>query len=173
MGVIQGFTANAHLDINAVELRVPGGGVSELDFYPHNASAVIAEAGPGDSVRVTFTEHRLHSIRNLQSGREIAVEQWAIPMDIPPNRRAEYFTIQHPDLVINPEGNIVALRSGRRLFHFKAGSVDDLLPFFKNSSPLGLSAVWRDDHFGFVNIDHDTVYVALSVTADNKTFLVR
>ncbi|HTJ13655.1 MAG TPA: hypothetical protein VL547_16580 [Dinghuibacter sp.] len=173
VGVIKGFTANAHLDINAVELRVPGGAVSELDFYPHNASAVIAGAGPGDSVRVTFAEHRLHSLRNLQSGREIAVDQWATPMDIPPNRRAEYFTIQHPDIVLNPKGNIVALRSGRRLFHFKAGSVDDLRPFFKNSPQLGLSAVWRDDQFGFVNINHDTVYVVLSVTADSKTFLVR
>ena len=173
VGVIHGFTANAHEDINALQLRAPGDSLLHLEFYPHDASRVIAEAAPGDSVLVTYAGKRLRRLRNLQSGREIAVDQWASPMDIPSNRRAEYFNVQQPDLVFNPEGNVVALRSGGRLFHFKAGSADDLLPFLKASPQLGLSAVWRDDHFGFVNIHHDTVYVVLSVTADNKTFLVR
>ena len=109
VGIVQGFSANAHLDINALQLQVPGDSISNLDFYPHNAAAVIAGASPGDSVQVTYTGSRLQSLRNLQSGREIAVDQWATPMDIPPNRRAEYFNIQHPDLVFNPQGNVVGL----------------------------------------------------------------
>ncbi len=180
-GIVKGFKSNPHLDVNAIQLQTGPSGMLTIDFLPHTAQAVMGITAPGDSVKVNYDAHandevvgyRLRRIRNQGSGKEVALDELPPPPDIPPNHAAEYFSIHNPNLILDEYGGIVAIRSGRLLFHFKPGLVDDLLPLIKTASQLGLSAVWRDDHFGFVNVNHDKVYIVLSVTIDNKTFLVR
>lgn len=88
----------------------------------------------------------------------------AVASQQPHYPNARYFTIQHPSLVTDGKGALLAVRNGRRLFEFKAGLADELLPLMKASNEIGVSAVERG---------HDTVYVVLSVTIDHKTYLVR
>lgn len=180
-GSVQGFGSNPHQDVNAIVIQIARSGVLTIDFRPHTAQAVIAVAAPGDSVVVEYSTnpndevvgYRLRRIKNIRNGKEAVLDALPPPPDIPPNHSAEYFTIHQPNLVLDHYGGIVAIKSGQLLFHFKPGLVDDILPIIKTSEALGLTAVWRDDHFGFVNVNRDKVYIVLSVTIGNKTFLVR
>jgi hypothetical protein len=180
-GVVVGFKYNPHFDYNAIQIRTGEAGILTIDFRPHTARQVIDLATVNDSVDIAYMTqpndevvgYVLVSIKNERTGKEVVLDELHPPPDIPPNHSAEYFSIRHPDLIIDQYGGIVAIRDGHLLFHFKPGLVDDILPLIKTAREVGLSAVWRDDHFGFVNVNGDKVYVVLSVTIDNKTFLVR
>ena len=181
VGVVRGFKCNPHFDINSIQVKTDRAGTLTIDFRPHTARTVMDLAALNDSVEVTYASHpndevvgyELAHIKNERTGKEVMLDELPPPPDVPPNHSAEYFTIRNPDLITDQYGGIVAIRSGHLLFHFKPGLVDDILPMIKTAREIGLSAVWRDDHFGFVNVNGDKVYVVLSVTIDNKTFLVR
>jgi hypothetical protein len=81
--------------------------------------------------------------------------------------------VDNPQLLTDPYGGIDGIRKGNELFHFKPGLVDDIAGLMKSAKTITLSAVRRSEDFGFVNIDHDKVYIVLSLTIDHKTFLVR
>ena len=180
-GVVMGFRNNPHLDVNALQVRVVRSGVLAMAFRPHTAQAVMTIAAVNDSVQVEYTSnpndevvgYRLKRITNLRTGRSVTPDELPPPPDVPANHPAEFFTVKQPELITDEYGGIVAIRSDHLLFHFKPGLVDEILPLIRTAGTVGLSAVWRDDHFGFVNVDNDKVYVVLSVTIDNKTFLVR
>jgi hypothetical protein len=180
-GLVVGFKDNPHLDYDAIQVNAGEAGMLTIDFRPHTARPVMDLAAVKDSVEVTYGTHPndeavgyvLVRVKNERTGKEVVLDELPPPPDVPPNHSAEFFTILNPELITDQYGGIVAIRNGHLLFHFKPGLVDDILPLIKTSRELGLSAVWRDDHFGFVNVDGDKVYVVLSVTIDNKTFLVR
>jgi hypothetical protein len=180
-GLVLGFNYNPHLDYNAIRIKVDQAGTLTIDFRPHTARPVMDLATVSDSVEVTYIPHPndevvgyvLVSIKNDRTGKVLVLDDLPPPPDVPPNHTAEYFTIRNPALITDQYGGIVAIRNDHLLFHFKPGLVDDILPLIKSARSVGLSAVWRDDHFGFVNVNDDKVYVVLSVTIDNKTFLVR
>jgi hypothetical protein len=180
-GVVLGFKYNPHLDVNAIQVMVAQAGLLTIDFRPHTAQTVMGLAAVNDSVEVAYMSHPndevvgyvLVRIKNARTGKESELNELPPPPDVPQNHSAEHFTIHDPSLILDQYGGIVAIRSQHLLFHFKPGLVDDILALIKNAHEIGLSAVWRDDQAGFVNVDHDKVYVVLSVTIDNKTFLVR
>ena len=180
-GLVMGYRHNAHLDINAIELRTKGDGDITVDFRPHTAKTVMQYAPVGDSVELTIDTHpndefivyQLHRIKNLRTGQSADLTALPPPPDIPPGYTAENFTLQHPELLTDPYGGIDALRSGRLLFHFKPGLVEDISSLIKTAQTITLTAVRRSDQFGFVNTNQDKVYIVLSVTIDQKTFLVR
>jgi hypothetical protein len=180
-GLVTGFTSNPHLDYNAIQVKTAQAGMLTIEFRPHTAAPVMDVAKVNDSVEVNYIPHpsdevvgyELVSIRHGRTGKELVMDELPPPPDVPPNHSAEFFTIRSPGLIMDKYGGIVAIRSGHSLFHFKPGLVDDILPLMKTAKEISLSAVWRDDNFGFVNVNHDKVYVVLSVTIDNKTFLVR
>jgi len=180
-GIVVGFRYNPHLDYNAIQIKAGQAGMLTIDFRPHTGRAVMNVAALNDSVAVSYLTHpndevvgyMLVSVKNERRGKEVVLDELPPPPDIPPNHSAEYFTIRSPHLITDEYGGIVAIRNGSLLFHFKPGLVDNILPMLKTAKEVGLSAVWRDDHFGFVNVNGDKVYVVLSVTIDNKTFLVR
>jgi len=181
VGVVRGFKYNPHLDINSIQVKADRAGSLTIDFRPHTARTVMGLAAVNDTVEVTYASlpndevvgYEMVDIKNERTGKEVVLDELPPPPDVPPNHSAEYFTIRSPELITDQYGGIVAIRSGHLLFHFKPGLVDDILPMIKTAREIGLSAVWRDDHFGFVNVNGDKVYVVLSVTIDNKTFLVR
>jgi hypothetical protein len=180
-GTVLGFKYNPHLDYNAVQIKADQAGLLTIDFRPHTAHAVMDLAAANDSVEVTYMSHpndevvgyELVSIKNQRTGKQLVLDDLPPPPDVPPDHSAEYYTIRNPNLITDQYGGIVAIRDEHLLFHFKPGLVDDILPLIKTAREVGLSAVWRGDQFGFVNVYHDKVYVVLSVTIDNKTFLVR
>ncbi|PLW89926.1 MAG: hypothetical protein C0154_09085 [Mucilaginibacter sp.] len=59
------------------------------------------------------------------------------------------------------------------MFHFKPEQVEDIQGLIKNGHNFKLLAVKREDEQGFVNIHHDMVYIVISITIDNKTFMIR
>jgi len=180
-GLVQEYHYNAHLDINAIQLKTASEGVITVDFRPHTAQTVLEYAPVGDSVEITTTsrpndeyiDYQLHHILNLRTHRQVDLDSLPPPPDIPPGYAAENFTIPHPRLFTDPYGGIDAIQDGNLLFHFKPGLVDNISGLIKSADTITLSAVRRSDDFGFVNIHHDKVYIVLTLTIDNKTFLVR
>jgi hypothetical protein len=180
-GVVLGYRYNAHLDVNAIQLKTAQEGVITADFRPHTAQIVMDHAPVGDSVEVVTGSqpndesivYQLHRIKNLRTQQEADLDALAPPPDVPPNYTAENFTIDTPQLLTDPYGGIDGIRNGHLLFHFKPGLVDDIAGLIKSARTITLSAVRRSEDFGSVNINHDKVYIVLSLTIDHKTFLVR
>jgi hypothetical protein len=152
-----------------------------MDFRPHTARTVMAHAPIGDSVEIVtgsrpddeYIVYQLHRIKNLRTHDEANLDALPPPPDVPPNYTAEDFTVDNPQLLTDPYGGIDGIRNSNLLFHFKPGLVDDIAGLIKSARTITLSAVRRSEDFGFVNINHDKVYIVLSVTIDHKTFLVR
>lgn len=180
-GIVLGYKNNAHLDVDAIQLKTTQDGIITVDFRPHTAKAVMDHAPVGDSVRIftsskpndEYIVYELHRIENLRTRQTADLDALPPPPDVPPNYTAENFTVDHPQLLTDPYGGIDAIREGNLLFHFKPGLVDDISGLIKSAQTITLSCVRRSEDFGFVNINHDKVYIVLSVTVDNKTFLVR
>jgi hypothetical protein len=180
-GLVVGYRNNAHLDVNAVELKTTKEGLITVDFRPHTARTVMDHAPIGDSVEIVtgsrpddeYIVYQLHRIKNLRTHDEANLDALPPPPDVPPNYTAEDFTVDNPQLLTDPYGGIDGIRNSNLLFHFKPGLVDDIAGLIKSARTITLSAVRRSEDFGFVNINHDKVYIVLSVTIDHKTFLVR
>ncbi|EHQ27684.1 hypothetical protein [Mucilaginibacter paludis] len=179
-GVITAYRYNPHLDINAIQLKTKHAGTISIDFRPHTAKAVMSIGGLGQDVTVDYILHpndevvgyQLISIKNNRTGDSKVMEDLPPPPDVP-SHITRNFRIDNPLLITDEYGGIVALRKDSLLFHFKPGLVDNIAPLIKDSHTFGLMAVRRDDDLGFVNVRHDKVYIVVSVTIDNKTFLVR
>jgi len=179
-GIILGYKYNPHLDINAVRLKTRDAGVITIEFRPHTAKAVMGMGGVGQAVTVDFSLHpddevvgyQLKKIKNNKTGISRVMQDLPPPPDVP-NHAAENFKLDNPLLITDQYGGIVALKKDSLLFHFKPGLVDDIAPLIKESHVFGLMAVKRDGNLGFVNVYHDMVYIVISVTINNKTFLVR
>jgi hypothetical protein len=180
-GIVMGYQYNAHLDINAIQLKTVKEGVITIDFPPHTAKTVMDHAAIGDSIEVVtgsqpndeYIVYQLHRLKNLRTHQEADLDALPPPPDVPPNYTAEDFTLDNPQLLTDPYGGLDGIRNGNELFHFKPGLVDDIAGLIKSAKTITLSAVRRSEDFGFVNIHHDKVYIVLSVTIDHKTFLVR
>lgn len=180
-GLVIDYRYNAHLDVNAIRLETPDEGILTIDFRPHTARTVMDHASIGDTVEVATGSrpndenivYQLHRIVNLRTHQQADLDALPPPPDIPPNYSAENFTLDKPELLTDPYGGIDALRNGAQLFHFKPGMVDDIAGLIKSAKTITVSAVRRSEDFGFVNINHDKVYIVLSLTIDHKTFLVR
>lgn len=179
-GIITAYKYNPHFDINAIQLKTTGTGIITIDFRPHTAKAVMRIGGLGQSVTIGFTLHpndevvgyQLKQIKNNRTGISQVLQDLPPPPDIP-NHAAENFRLDNPVLIMDQYGGIVGMRKDSLLFHFKPGLVDDIAPLIKESHKFGLTAVKRDSNLGFVNVQHDKVFIVISVTIDNKTFLVR
>lgn len=179
-GIILAYQCNAHYDVNALQLKTDDDGVIVVDFLPHTAQAVMQTAAVGNLVELEIGKrpddeqvgYQLVSIRNIKSGAEFRGFNLPPPPDVP-NHITENFNIENPSVMTDKYGGIVALKKNDLLFHFKPGLVDDIAGLIKSANKFGIQAVKRDDNLGFVNIQHDKVYIVLSLTIDNKTFLVR
>ncbi len=180
-GIVLGYRNNAHLDVNALQVKTAQEGDITVDFRPHTARTVMNNAPVGDSVEIVtsskpddeYIVYQLHRIKNLRTRQEANLDALPPPPDVPPNYTAENFTIDSPKVLTDPYGGIDGIREGNLLFHFKPGLVDDIAGLIKSATTITLSAVRRSEDFGFVNINRDMVYIVLSVTINHKTFLVR
>lgn len=180
VGVVIGYEVNQHLDINGLQIKTQNAGVLTIDFRPHTAKTIMKIGPIGQPVTVKYNLHpndetigyQLKFIQNKRTGISQVLEDLPPPPDIP-NHENENFTLDDPQLITDGYRGIAAIRKGKMLFHFKPGLVDDIAPLIKSSHHFNLMAVRRNDNLGFVNINHDSVYIVLSITMDNKTFLVR
>ena len=180
-GIVQGYKYNTHLDINALSIKTSSEGIITVDFRPHTAKAVMDAAAVNDLVEVRYSlqpndesvGYQLHQVRNLNNGSTINADELPPPPRVPPNQSAETFFIKNPVLITDQYGGIAAIRSNHSLFHFKPGQVDDISSLIKNSHELNLLAVPRGDQSGFVNVNNDKVYIVISITINDQTFLIR
>lgn len=179
-GIVTRYKNNPHLDINSLELKTEKAGSITIDFRPHTAAWVTRIGTIGELVTVTYglnpsdevVGYQLIAIKNNRTGISQTLEDLPPPPDVP-NQQTEKFKLEKPVLITDQYGGIVALRKNNLLFHFKPGLVDDIAHLIKESDIFHLVAVRRQDDQGFININHDKVYIVLSITIDNKTFLVR
>src|ERR1700761_3569386 len=56
-GLVLGYQYNAHLDVNAIQLKTLKEGVITIDFRPHTAKTVMDHAAIGDSIEVVTGSH--------------------------------------------------------------------------------------------------------------------
>ena len=179
-GLVTAYKYNVHLDINSIQLKTPESGTITIDFRPHTAKTVMGIGGLGQMVTVKFVTHPdnesvgyiLKVIKNVKTGISANMDDLPPPPDVA-GQSTENFNLLNPMVITDTYGGIVALRKDNLLFHFKPGLVDDISALIKSSHQFTLQAVRRDDNLGFVNIKHDKIYIVLSITIDNKTFLVR
>ncbi|WP_412465963.1 hypothetical protein [Pedobacter sp. KLB.chiD] len=179
-GTVIRYKNNPHLDINALELKTEKAGLITVDFRPHTAARVTKIGTLGGLVTVTYglnpsdevVGYQLTAIKNNRTGISQILDDLPPPPDVP-NHQTEKFKLKEPVLITDHYGGVVALKKNDLLFHFKPGLVDDIAPLIKKSDTFYLVAVRRQDDQGFININHDKVYIVLSITIDNKTFLVR
>lgn len=179
-GTVISYKNNPHLDINALELKTEKSGLITIDFRPHTAAWVTKIGAIGKPVTVTYglnpsdevVGYQLIAIKNNKTGISQTLDNLPPPPDVP-NHQTEKFNLAKPVLITDQYGGIVALRKNNLLFHFKPGLVDDIAHLIKESNTFHLEAVRRQDDQGFININHDKVYIVLRITIDNKTFLVR
>lgn len=180
-GKIEGYTNNVHLDINGVKLQKDGDGILTFEFRPHTASAVLSAAKPGDEVEISYNTqpndeaivYQLHRIKNTRTGKNIDIDQLSPPPRIPEGQQSSLFQLQNPTIITDGYGGVAALQSPGKLFHFKPEQVEDIQSLIKTGHNFKLLAVKRGDDQGFVNIHHDQVYIVISITIDNKTFMIR
>ena len=180
-GVVKEYLFNPHFDINAIRVNTASSGLITIDFRPHTAQAVEKVAPVNTNVEISYhlspndetVGYRLSTIRDLSTGELTDVDRLPPPPDLPPGYHAENFVLAQPQLVTDSYGGIVAIKDPPRLFHFKPGLVDDILPLIKSTDTIGLTAVRRDEQSGFINVNHEQVYIVLNVSIDHKTFLVR
>ncbi|WP_293744131.1 hypothetical protein [uncultured Pedobacter sp.] len=179
-GTVTRYKSNPHLDINALELKTEKAGLITIDFRPHTAAWVTKIGAIGEPVTVTYAlnpsdevvGYQLLAIRNNRTGISQILDDLPPPPDVP-NQQIEKFNPEKPAIITDQYGGIVALRKNNLLFHFKPGLVDDIADLIKENNTFNLEAVRRQDDQGFININHDKVYVVLRITIGNKTFLVR
>jgi len=179
-GTVTGYKNNPHFDINALELKTEKAGLITIDFRPHTAAWVTKIGAIGEPVTVTYglnpsdevVGYQLIAIKNNRNGISQTLDDLPPPPDVP-GQRLEKFNLENPVLITDRYGGIVALRKNDLLFHFKPGLVDDIAQLIKVSNTFHLEAVRRRDDQGFININHNKVYIVLRITIDNKTFLVR
>ncbi|QEM10007.1 hypothetical protein [Mucilaginibacter rubeus] len=179
-GIVTAYKNNPHLDVNALELKTKTSGTVTIDFRPHTAEAVTRIGTLGQTVTLTYSLHpndevvgyQLMAIENKRSGIKQILKDLPPPPDVP-NHQTQNFTLDKPVLITDQYGGIVALHKNDLLFHFKPGLVDDIAPLIKENNHFDLVAVRRPDDQGFINVNHDKVYIVLSITINNKTFLVR
>jgi|GEM_PF-2859193 len=179
-GIVTGYKNNPHLDINSMELQTKTAGEMRVDFRPHTAAAVTGIGAVGQSVTITYGLHpndevvgyHLIAIKNDKTAESQILDDLPPPPDVP-NHQTENFKLDKPVLITDHYGGIVALKKNKLLFHFKPGLVDYIAPMIKVSTRFDMVAVRRPDDQGFINVEHDKVYIVLSITMDNKTFLVR
>ncbi|MEH3112891.1 hypothetical protein [Pedobacter terrae] len=179
-GTVIGYRNNPHMDINALELKTIKAGLITIDFRPHTAARITKIGTIGDSVTVTYglnpsdevVGYQLIAVKNNRTGISQVLNELPPPPDVP-NQQIEKFDLEKPVLITDQYGGIVALRKNNLLFHFKPGLVDDIAHLIKESNNFHLEAVRRQNDQGFININHDKVYIVLRITIDNKTFLVR
>lgn len=179
-GIVSGYKYNAHLDVNALELKTKTEGTITVEFPPHTAKMVMATGTIGQQVELAITSrpndeqvgYRLMSIKNITSGKKFNTRDLPPPPDVP-GQLIESFKLVSPIVITDSYGGIVALRKNDLFFHFKPGLVDDIAGLIKSTRQFGLQAVRRNDDLGFINVRHDKVYIVLSLNIDNKTFLVR
>jgi hypothetical protein len=179
-GTVIRYNNNPHLDINALELKTEKAGLITIDFRPHTAAWVTKIGAIGEQVTVTYglnpsdevVGYQLIAIKNDHTGISQMLDDLLPPPDVP-NHQTEKFNLENPVLITDQYGGIVALRKNNLLFHFKPGLVDDIAHLIKENNTFHLEAVRRQNDQGFININHDKVYIVLRITIDNKTFLVR
>lgn len=179
-GVVSNYKSNPHLDINALVLKTTSAGTITIDFRPHTAATVTKIGAIGQMVEVAYglnpsdevVGYQLLGIKNTKTGISQILKDIPPPPDVP-NHQTENFKIDRPLLITDQYGGIVALKKDKLLFHFKPGLVDDIAPLIKENTRFDLVAVRRSDEQGFINVERDQVYIVLSITIDNKTFLVR
>jgi hypothetical protein len=180
-GVVKGYVHNIHLDVNGVEIQKRGEGLLTFEFRPHTASAILAVAKAGSNVEIDYNTlpndeaivYQLHRIKNSDDGDMIDVDQLPPPPRIPPGVQAQTFIITNPQIITDNYGGVAALQAPGRLFHFKPEMVQDIQAMIKKGHNFGLLAVKRGDDQGFINIHHDQVFIVISITIDNKTFMIR
>ncbi|WP_378938077.1 hypothetical protein [Pedobacter sp. BG31] len=179
-GTVIRYKNNPHLDINALELKTEKAGLITIDFRPHTAAQVIKIGTIGEEIEATYAlnpsdevvGYQLLAIRNNRTGIGQVLDDLPPPPDVP-NQQIAKFNLEKPAIITDQYGGIVALRKNNLLFHFKPGLVDDIAYLIKESNTFNLEAVRRQNDQGFININHDKVYIVLRITIDNKTFLVR
>lgn len=180
-GKVVGYVNNVHLDINGIKLQTSGQGELTFEFRPHTARAVLSVAQPGDEVEIQYNSqpndeavtYQLHHIKNLRTSKETGVDELPMPPRIPQGEPSTLFQIDKPAIVTDGYGGVAALQAPGKLFHFKPEQVEDIQGLIKNGYHFKLLAVKREDEQGFVNIHHDAVYIVISITIDNKTFMIR
>ncbi|MDP9080318.1 MAG: hypothetical protein M3O71_23070 [Bacteroidota bacterium] len=180
-GMVQGYKYNTHLDINAIQINTGPAGSITIEFRPHTAKAVMGVAGLNDPVEINYSSqpndesvgYQLHRITNTRSKDSVDIDELPPPPRVPPDQSPENFVIKDPALITDQYGGIAAIKSKHQLFHFKPGQVDDISALIKTSRDLKLLAVLRDGQSGFVNAEQDKVYIVISITINNQTFLIR
>lgn len=180
-GTVKGFVQNVHRDINGLKIETASRGALTFEFRPHTASAVLSAGHLEDSVQLEyFTQpndesitYRLKKIKNLRSGEVTDIDNLPPPPRIPTNQTVQTFDLNAPEIVTDPYGGIAALRYEHKLFHFKPEQVEDIQSLIKLGRVFVLQAVRRGDDQGFVNADQNEVYIVISITIDNKTFMIR
>ncbi|ASZ12113.1 hypothetical protein KTO58_14170 [Chitinophaga pendula] len=179
-GTVTGYQHNQHLDINSVQIQKDGDGLLSFEFRPHTASLVLSIAQIGNEVEIGYNTrpndeaigYHLHTVRDIRSGKQVNVDQLPPPPRIPPGKLAQTFTVIKPEVIKDSYGGIDGLQSNGKLFHFKPEQVEDIQALIKNGHNFSLLAINRGDQ-GFINIHNDEVYLVISITIDNKTFMIR
>jgi len=179
-GAVTGFQYNAHLDVNSVQLKKEGAGILNFEFKPHTAGAVLSVTKKGNLVKIGYSTqpndeaivYHLHTIKDISSGNEIDVDRLPPPPRIPPGKPAQTFNIINPRVITDSYGGVDALQAPGKLFHFRPEQVEDIQSLIKNGHNFTLLAVARGEQ-GFININHDEVFLVISITIDNKTFTIR
>lgn len=180
-GTVTGYACNVHLDINALTLKTASRGVLKFEFRPHTASAVSGAGPVGSEVQVDYAAnpddesitYRLARIKNPAAGKLVDVDDLPPPPRIPPGQQAQTYRVLSPVIITDGYGGIAGLQDKGKLFHFRPGQVEDIQPLIKNCRDFIIQAVKRGDDQGFVNINHDEVYIVISLTMDDKTFMIR
>ncbi len=178
-GVVVGYSHNVHLDINGLQLKTAKQGTLTFAFRPHTARAVTSVAAIKDTVEVYYSSlpndeeifYRLHKIKHAR--KRVDVDHLPPPPRIPPGRYVQTFTLDRPVIVTDGYGGVAALQGEGKIFHFKPEQVEGIQALIKNGHSFTLQAVQRGEEQGFINSHHDDVYIVISITIDNKTFMIR
>lgn len=180
-GLVKDYIHNEHLDINGIRLEKAGEGMLTYEFHPHAARAVLSVAQPGKDVLITYDTrpndeeigNELHAIKDVRTGKSVNIDQLPPPPRVLQEERPLAFTLERPTVLTDSYGGVVALRSGGKLFHFRPEQVEDIQALVKKGRNVKLLSVQRNDDQGFVNAQHDQVYVVVSITIDDRTFRIR
>jgi len=181
-GKLNGFKANKHGDIDALEIE-NAGEVSTIKFPPHTAKEITEEVMIGELVSLSYKEEKAKHdpsgnkkpkfkllTLNKTGDHELVIDHIK-PKQTSGDKTPEKLLFNNFEIISGKKGELAGIRSGKKLVHIHKEN-EEIAKNIKSGCKLEIEAVKRTDD-GFINKNEDEVYHIQSIKIDGKEYSIK
>ena len=180
-GILIGYKANKHADIDSLEIENQGKPL-KINFPPHTARTLMDAVHKGDQISVTYEEKKpkhdpkgdkkpkLQLLTLSTSGTEIVIGDIK-PRKPSDNPMPENLQLEHFELLKGKKEELFGIRSGKQLIHVHKED-QEFADKIKADSKLKITAIKRTTD-GFINQNYDDVYHIQKIVIDGLEYVTK